>query len=174
MEESLCVGGGPVMGAMHVGTHLSLCMWHPVVAGQCHGQPQWLAPPWPAQAMVWWHQGTPGGSFSLWIGLGTATRCGGCTRGTWAHGTPAGSAPGICHCASVTGLAHGWTRHMQCRVQTGRGQRLAPGRSCWPLPVAAPVLLRLFLGSCMCKGFACSCFLLGKTPVGKKNPQNTP
>lgn len=42
----------------------------------------------------------------------------------------------------------------------------------WPPPAAAPALLRLFLDMFMHKGFARSCFLLRKNPVGKKTPQN--
>lgn len=165
LGELLWIGDGPVLCPVHVGTHLSLGRWHPAVAGRCHGQPQWLGPPCPAQALAWWHQGTSEGSLSLCSGAGDS---GGCTRGSWGPCTPAGFAPGIGHCASGTVLAQPWTRHMQGGIQESRGQG-------WPLAGVAVAAVcgcssstRTFPGTCVCKGFARSCFLLRKTPVRKK------
>lgn len=160
---------------MHVGTHLSLCVWHPVVAGQCHGQQQQLD----LLALPrLWHggiRGLPVGVSVSVAGLGTPTEC-----GVPRH---VGSLHAHRVCTRDPSLVSpSWTRHVQCRIQAGRGQGWSPGRSGsgprqewqWSLPVAAPVLLRLFLGTHRCKGFARSCFLLRKIPVGKKKTLKHP
>lgn len=160
LGEFLWIRHGPM-----VGTHLSLCVWHPVVAGQCHGQQQWLGPPCPAQAMVWWHQGTPGGSFSVcsWTGDSHQMWC------PQAGGLTA-SLQGL-HQGSITGVTV-LDKAQAVQDPHRQGTRLVPWQEWqWPLPVAAPVLLRLFLGMCMCMGFARSCFLLSEE---EKIPKTTP
>lgn len=165
----LWLGGGSAAGPTHVGTHLPLCAWHPVVAGQRHGQPQRLGPPCPAQAVARWHQGAPGGSFSLCGWTGDSHRE---ARGLVAH-------PQGLHQGSVTVLVSpSWHEDGQGTCSAGprqAGDKAGPWQQWqWPLPAAAPGLLRLFLGTRMREGFARSCFLLKKTPVGKKTPQNNP
>lgn len=122
LGEFLWIGGGPVVGPMRVGTHLSLCVWHPVVAGQCHGQQEWLD----LLALPrLWHGGIRGLQVGVSVsvaGLGTATECGVLRHVSSLH------THRVCT-RDLSLLSPSWTRHVQCRIQTGRGQGWSPGRS---------------------------------------------